>query len=244
MQTYTARNPDPSFPYPPQYWFPPFFTIQPNSTTRLAQFRAWSDLIQAYCRHHRIFKIAVVDAAAMATATGMATAATTTTAAATSAASTATGTSGRVREAYAGWPLFHNREIARRLDIRGISEVLRWMNNKGAGAGAGGDKGDKGAGGAEGEGMGGGGDVGVGGGGRAERLEGEKETGEGGTYWIYWRTPEEWAGVLMDWIERTGQRGSVLTLYEIAEGEASMSEGWFLFPFLLKIFAWIPRLWD
>ena len=101
--------------------------------------------------------------------------------------------------------------------MRGISEVLRWMSSKGTGAGAN-DSGDKGV-------IAGGSDGGGGGGGRAERFEGEKETDEGGTYWIYWRTPEEWAGVLMDWVERTGQRGSVLTLYEIAEGEGSLAEG-------------------
>lgn len=106
--------------------------------------------------------------------------------------------------------------------MRGISEVLRWMsgrsneNDGDAGAGAGADDKEKGKRG-RGRGIEG----------RAERLQGEEETGEGvgGTYWIFWRTPEEWAGVLMDWIERTGQKGSVLTLYEIAEGEGSLSEG-------------------
>ena len=38
------------------------------------------------------------------------------------------------------------------------------------------------------------------GGRRAERLAGEKEEGDGGTYWIFWRTPEEWAGVLEEWV--------------------------------------------
>ena len=119
--------------------------------------------------------------------------------------------------ASAGWPLFHNQDLSRRLDVRGISEVLRWMSGRGDGDGAddkGKEKGKSGRGGAE---------------GRAERLEGEEETGEvGGTYWIFWRTPEEWAGVLLDWIERTGQKGSVLTLYEIAEGEASLMEGLYI----------------
>jgi ESCRT-II complex subunit VPS25 len=30
--------------------------------------------------------------------------------------------------------------------------------------------------------------------------------------------------VLEEWVERTGQRGTVLTLYEIAEGDASRRE--------------------
>lgn len=208
--SYTGRSPDPSFEYPPQYWFPPFFTIQPNSTTRLAQFRAWSDLIQRYCRHHRIFKISAVDAAATTAGGGF-------------GGDGRPGGGGERGGASTGWPLFHNRDLSRRLDVRGISEVLGWMSGRnnedgdtgGGGGGSGGkDDKEKGKRGKEIE-------------GRAERLQGEKETGEsvGGTYWIFWRTPEEWAGVLMDWIERTGQKGSVLTLYEIAEGEGSLSEG-------------------
>lgn len=39
--------------------------------------------------------------------------------------------------------------------------------------------------------------------------------------WIWWRTPEEWAGVLEAWVDGTGQRGIVLTLYELVEGEAT-----------------------
>ncbi len=50
------------------------------------------------------------------------------------------------------------------------------------------------------------------------------EEGEGGRVWVYWRRPEEWAQVLEEWVERTGQKGTVLTLYEIVEGEASARE--------------------
>ena len=39
--------------------------------------------------------------------------------------------------------------------------------------------------------------------------------------WIYWRRPEEWANSIAAWVDDTGQKGSVLTLYEIVEGEAS-----------------------
>ncbi|KAL5611718.1 hypothetical protein BROUX41_000707 [Berkeleyomyces rouxiae] len=44
----------------------------------------------------------------------------------------------------------------------------------------------------------------------------------GDVVWIYWRTPEEWAGLLERWIEETGQKGTVLTLYELAEGEKTL----------------------
>ncbi|CAG8876323.1 unnamed protein product [Penicillium nalgiovense] len=42
--------------------------------------------------------------------------------------------------------------------------------------------------------------------------------------WIWWRRPEEWADVLVDWVEGTGQKGSVLTVYELIHGEGAMSQ--------------------
>ncbi|KAG5929051.1 hypothetical protein E4U42_007276 [Claviceps africana] len=47
------------FPFPREYHFPPFFTPQPNLTTRHAQQTKWSALILAYARHHRIFRLSV-----------------------------------------------------------------------------------------------------------------------------------------------------------------------------------------
>ncbi|KAG4300878.1 hypothetical protein PCANB_002862 [Pneumocystis canis] len=37
---------------------------------------------------------------------------------------------------------------------------------------------------------------------------------------IYWRTLDEWADMMMHWIEETGQRNSILTYYELMEGKA------------------------
>ncbi|KAF1995889.1 ESCRT-II complex, vps25 subunit [Amniculicola lignicola CBS 123094] len=48
--------------------------------------------------------------------------------------------------------------------------------------------------------------------------------GEGGKCWVFWRRPEEWASVLEEWVERTAQKGTVLTLYEIVESDATMRE--------------------
>jgi ESCRT-II complex subunit VPS25 len=42
--------------------------------------------------------------------------------------------------------------------------------------------------------------------------------------WIYWKRPEEWAGEVEKWVDNTGQKGSVLTFWEIVEGDASRSE--------------------
>ncbi|KAF1835529.1 ESCRT-II complex, vps25 subunit, partial [Decorospora gaudefroyi] len=57
------------------------------------------------------------------------------------------------------------------------------------------------------------------GGNRAEFLDASE-----GKAWIYWRRPEEWAAVLEEWVDRTGQRGTVLTLYEIVEGDIAAKE--------------------
>ncbi|KAG4306181.1 hypothetical protein PORY_000169 [Pneumocystis oryctolagi] len=35
---------------------------------------------------------------------------------------------------------------------------------------------------------------------------------------VYWRTLDEWADMMIHWIEETGQRNSVLTYYELTEG--------------------------
>lgn len=51
---------------------------------------------------------------------------------------------------------------------------------------------------------------------RAEWVSPEKASA-----WIWWRKPEEWGGLIAAWVEETGQKGVVLTLYELAEGEAS-----------------------
>ena len=42
--------------------------------------------------------------------------------------------------------------------------------------------------------------------------------------WIWWKRPEEWASALEGWVEGTGKKGQVLTLYELAEGEDTKSE--------------------
>lgn len=42
--------------------------------------------------------------------------------------------------------------------------------------------------------------------------------------WIWWRRPEEWASSIASWVEETGQKASVLTLYEIVEGDATENQ--------------------
>jgi ESCRT-II complex subunit VPS25 len=62
--------------------------------------------------------------------------------------------------------------------------------------------------------------------GRAEYVAGGDKDGD--VVWIYWRTPEEWASLVEGWVEETGQKGSVLTLYELTEGEGTRGTGEFL----------------
>jgi ESCRT-II complex subunit VPS25 len=58
--------------------------------------------------------------------------------------------------------------------------------------------------------------------GRAEWIgKGEERN----TAWIWWRNPEEWATSIAEWVEETGQKNTVLTLYELTESEATVSQG-------------------
>ncbi|KAK7953767.1 ESCRT-II complex- vps25 subunit [Apiospora saccharicola] len=94
-------------------------------------------------------------------------------------------------EANAEENLFHNRRLNRRLSTADAREVLDFMRKEGRA-----------------EFVGGGG----GGGG------GDGSTG-GDVAWIYWKTPEEWAKELESWVDETAQKGTVLTLYELTQGE-------------------------
>ncbi|KAH6894379.1 ESCRT-II complex subunit-domain-containing protein [Thelonectria olida] len=43
----------------------------------------------------------------------------------------------------------------------------------------------------------------------------------GDVIFVYWRKPEEWAGLVESYVEETGQKGSVLTVYELVEGDGT-----------------------
>ncbi|KAH8897022.1 ESCRT-II complex, vps25 subunit [Thozetella sp. PMI_491] len=42
--------------------------------------------------------------------------------------------------------------------------------------------------------------------------------------WIYWRTPDEWAALVEAWVDDTAQKGTVLTLYELTESDATRGQ--------------------
>lgn len=47
----------------------------------------------------------------------------------------------------------------------------------------------------------------------------------GDVVWVYWRTPEEWAALVEAWVDETAQKGTVLTLYELSQGEDTLGTG-------------------
>lgn len=92
--------------------------------------------------------------------------------------------------------LFHNRRLDRRLALADVREVVDFMRRDGRAEYVNGNGG------------GGGGD------------------GSGGdVVWVYWRTPEEWAGLIEGWVDETAQKGTVLTLYELTQGEGTRGTG-------------------
>ncbi|KAK4134877.1 ESCRT-II complex, vps25 subunit [Trichocladium antarcticum] len=177
--TATATSPTPppptppsdTFPFPREYAFPPFFTLQTNLTTQHAQLSKWAALVLAYCRHHRIVKLALSSTATTTTTT-------TTTPTPTTDSSTTDTTDTTA--------LFHNRALGRRLALCDIRRVVDFLRRDG----------------------------------RAEYISRADQEG-GDVVWVYWRTPEEWAGLVEGWVEGTGQKGSVLTVYELVEGDGT-----------------------
>lgn len=77
-----------------------------------------------------------------------------------------------------------------------------------------------------------------GGGRRAEWIDGGGKT----VAWVWWRRPEEWAGILADWVEATGQKNTVLTVYELIEGEGTASQGECALSPLIQTVVDFPRM--
>ncbi|KAK1564132.1 ESCRT-II complex subunit [Colletotrichum navitas] len=173
------------FPFPREYSFPPFFTRQTNLTTHHAQLVKWSDLILAYCRHHRIFKLSL-GAAIPSASSALPHALPNHSAAAPSALAeqptTFSPATAASSAAAAPEELFHNRALNKRLSLADAREVLEFMRKEG----------------------------------RAEALPAGTDV-----FWVYWRTPDEWAAFVEGWIDETAQKGVVLTLYELTEGEST-----------------------
>ncbi|KAA8895911.1 ESCRT-II complex subunit-domain-containing protein [Sphaerosporella brunnea] len=134
--------------FPPLYDFPPFFTRYPNASTWTAQRAAWSSLILAYCKAHKLWQLHLSDALET--------------------------------------ELFHNAALGRRLKHQDAVEVLEFMAKEG----------------------------------QVDWIDESNKTGVN----VWWKKPEEWGSVIFDWIDSTGQKGSVLTLYEIAHGDLTTAQ--------------------
>ncbi|KAH7319809.1 vacuolar protein-sorting-associated protein [Stachybotrys elegans] len=56
------------------------------------------------------------------------------------------------------------------------------------------------------------------------RKEGQAEYATPGStdvVYVYWRTPAEWAAAVEAYVDGTGSKGSVLTVYELTDGEGT-----------------------
>ncbi|KAM0460944.1 hypothetical protein ACHAO4_001740 [Trichoderma viride] len=165
-----STTPSETFPFPREYFFPAFFTRQPNLTIHHAQLTKWSSLVLAYARHHRIFRLAL--------------------------------------SAAADSDLFYNRGLDRRLAPPDIREVVDFMRKDGRAEYL--QPGDAGAGGGNGS----NGDAST-----ASAAAAGAGAGAGDVVLIYWRKPQEWAALIEAYVDETAQKGSVLTVYELTEGE-------------------------
>ncbi|KAF2209371.1 hypothetical protein CERZMDRAFT_114042 [Cercospora zeae-maydis SCOH1-5] len=136
--------------------FPPFYTLQPNLTTRARQLELWSRLVTLYCAHHRLFRLSVSSPPP---------------------------------------DLFASAALSRSLRPADVRAVLDYMSQPANGP----------------------------------RAEWTAPTARGETSsacYIYWKTPAEWADLLYTFVEDTGQKGGVLTFYELREGDASRGQEW------------------
>ncbi|KAK4219997.1 ESCRT-II complex subunit [Rhypophila decipiens] len=179
------------FQFPREYFFPPFFTRQTNLTTHHAQLVKWSSLVLSYCAHHRIYKLSISSSGIYS-----------------SNSSTLPQQSDLDPDSQPNpnsqnsnkLELFHNPKINRQLSLSDIREVIDFLRKDN----------------------------------RAEYIYKSEQppnglvdssynhpAGGGDVVWIFWRTPEEWASMIEKWVDETGQKGSVLTLYELTYGEAT-----------------------
>jgi ESCRT-II complex subunit VPS25 len=148
--TNPSRN---SFSFPTYTTFPPFYTLQPNLTTRTRQLSLWSHLILSYAAHNRLFRLSLSSPPP---------------------------------------DLFANPSIHRGLSEPDIRVVLDTMAQTS----------------------------------RVEWIPAGSKSERSASCWVYWRTLAEWADLIYGWVDETGQKGSVLTVYELREGEAVGSKEW------------------
>lgn len=63
--------------------------------------------------------------------------------------------------------------------------------------------------------------------GTAEYLDGKQPQHGTGSVIVYWKKPQEWAQLIVEWVETTGQQGLILTLFELRSLDAVRGQPWF-----------------
>ncbi|GAB7325375.1 hypothetical protein MBLNU13_g09413t1 [Cladosporium sp. NU13] len=159
MPPTTTPSSNPSsgaFSLPTYTTFPPFYTLQPNLTTRARQLTLWSQLILAYAAHNRLYRLSISSPPPA---------------------------------------LFANPAIHRALSEPDIRAVLDHMAQPANGV-------------------------------RVEWISSASRGERSASCWVFWRSLAEWADMIYGWVDETGQKGSVLTVYELREGEAVGAKEW------------------
>lgn len=231
----TIKSPTPPFQFPPIHSFPPFFTRQINDRTWHSQLINWNALILAYCRYHRLYTLSASSTAMAGNGSSNGPEALTT----QESMPTAPG-GGPPDERQVEIELFSNETIKRSLKPETISSIFEYMVQSGSAMWldspnettsnskksqkkkASGFNSDE------------------------EEEEDDDEDGyekqfarfealqsqqrpsassssrpaQSTSVVVYWRRPQEWATLISEWVDSTGQNGSVLTLYELVQSDA------------------------
>lgn len=66
-----------------------------------------------------------------------------------------------------------------------------------------------------------------------EWIDSKKKQNSG--IFILWNSIDEWAQILYDWIDNTGQQGKILTIYEIRKGDLSLNQEFYNINYQLLI---------
>ncbi|KAI1826740.1 vacuolar protein-sorting-associated protein [Xylaria intraflava] len=61
--TTTKPQTQPTYRFPPEHAYPPFYTRQTNQNTLRSQHEKWAALILSYCAHHRLYKLSATSPA-------------------------------------------------------------------------------------------------------------------------------------------------------------------------------------
>ena len=144
------------FTWPAYTSCPPFYTLQPNTSTRTRQLELWSSLITTYCGHHRIFRLNLSSPPP---------------------------------------DLFANTTLSRSLKPADVRTLLTHMSTAQGGQ-------------------------------TVEFLPPPSKTEQANTVYVWWKSASEWADLLYGWVDETGQKGAVLTVYELREGDGVSGREW------------------